>query len=139
MDGMQMEHITQNYQNMKINLFLSKKLEVRKSDIHGYGVFTNELIHKGELLEECHYIEASSQKEMKRYMFNFPKGTKPKKFVIPLGFGSIYNTSNSKDENNIDWITDLDNDILVFSATKEIKANEELLSWYNYTNGNIYK
>ena len=138
MDGMPMELIIQHYQKMKINLFLSKKLEVRKSDIHGYGVFTNEVIHKGELLEECHYIEVSNKKETKKYIYNFPKN-KPKKFVIALGFGSIYNTSNSKDENNTDWITDLDNDILVFSATKEIKANEELLIWYNYTDGNIYR
>ena len=72
---------------MKTKLFQSKKLEVRKSDIHGYGVFTNELIHKDELLEECHYIEVSSEKEMKRYMFNFPRGKNTKKVVIPLGFG----------------------------------------------------
>ncbi len=132
-------HLVKVENNIKFKLFQSKKLEVRKSDIHGYGVFTNELIHKDELLEECHYIEVSSEKEMKRYMFNFPKGKNPKKFVIPLGFGSVYNTSNFKGENNIDWITDLDNDILVFSATKKIRVDEELLIWYNYTDGNIYR
>ena len=138
MYGMLREHVTQDHQNMKIKLFQSKKLEVRKSDIHGYGVFTNELIHKGELLEECHYIEVDSG-EMTKYIYNFPKGKKYKKFVIALGFGSIYNTSNSKDENNIDWITDLENDILVFSATEKIRVDEELLIWYNYIEGNIYR
>ncbi len=42
---------------MKDKLYHNSKLEVRKSLIHGYGVFAKEDIKEGELLEECHYCE----------------------------------------------------------------------------------
>ena len=37
-------------------LILNKKIEVRKSPIHGYGVFATEDILPREILEECHFI-----------------------------------------------------------------------------------
>ena len=37
-------------------MIVNPKIEVRKSSIHGYGVFANADIEIGEILEECHFI-----------------------------------------------------------------------------------
>ena len=124
---------------MKTKLFQSKKIEVRKSSIHGYGVFANSKISKGELLEECHYIPLIQKDDItKKYIFNWPAHT-PTKTVLSLGFGSMYNAANSKKERTATWDTDLDNDILIFSTLKNIKADEEILIWYSYKDGKIYR
>ena len=41
---------------MKTVLYKNKSIEPRKSDVHGWGVFTKEKISKGEILEECHCL-----------------------------------------------------------------------------------
>ena len=38
------------------SLILNPKIEVKKSNVHGYGVFAKEDIKQGEILEECHFI-----------------------------------------------------------------------------------
>jgi hypothetical protein len=52
---------------MKDKLYHNSKLEVRKSLIHGYGVFAKEDIKEGELLEECHYYEVGGYFENYNY------------------------------------------------------------------------
>ena len=48
--------------------------------------------------------------------------------VLPLGFGPIYNTSNT--DNNADWKM-LEN-TFVFKAEKDIKKDEEIRTFYGY-------
>ena len=48
----------------KERLFHSDKIEIRKSPVHGYGVFAKDDITKGELLEECYYLEVGWSEEM---------------------------------------------------------------------------
>lgn len=48
--------------------------------------------------------------------------------VLPLGFGPIYNTSNSG--NNAEW--KIENNYFVFSASKNIKKDEEICTFYGY-------
>lgn len=48
--------------------------------------------------------------------------------VLPLGFGPIYNTSNST--NNAEWR--IENNYFVFSASKDIKKDEEICTFYGY-------
>jgi len=116
----------------KTKLFHSDKIEVRKSTLQGYGVFAKEIIDNGEILEECHYVEVQSSEEVDRYKYNWPKGEDFKKYVLSLGYGSIYNTAIPVDKKNTDWKTDLDNDILIFYTIKDVKKNSELLVDYNY-------
>ena len=40
----------------KDKLIVNPKLEIRKSDIHSYGVFATENISVGDKLEECWYL-----------------------------------------------------------------------------------
>ena len=101
--------------------------------MEGYGVFAKEDIKSGEVLEECHYIEVGSDGDVDRYKFNWPRGTEnPEKVVLPLGFGSIYNTVINEDEKTVDWKTDLNNDIFIFYSIKNIKKDEEMLTYYDY-------
>lgn len=48
--------------------------------------------------------------------------------VLPLGFGPIYNTSNSS--NNAEW--KIQDNIFAFFATRDIKKDEEICTFYGY-------
>ena len=57
--------------------------------------------------------------------------------VLPLGFGPIYNSSNS--ENNASWT--VNETTFIFSATRDIKKDEEIKTFYGYflaENGEIF-
>ena len=111
----------------KERLFRSDKIEIRKSSVHGYGVFAKDDIKKGEILEECYYLEVGWREEMGRYRFDFkdnqlgqtPLDESPEKMVISLGFGSMYNASLSGEENG-SINHDLDNEIFNFSLADDI-------------------
>lgn len=114
-------------------MFHSNKIEVRKSPLQGYGVFTKEDIKSGELLEECHYLEVPDDERIARYYYNWPRGEKFQKYTVPLGFGCIYNgISTSGQEANVEWTTDVDKDIFIYTAIKDIKKGNELLLDYDY-------
>ena len=117
---------------MKNILFFSDKLEVRKSSIHGYGVFAKSNIVKNELLEECHYIKIDVLDDnINKYKYNWPRTLKDFKYhTLPLGFACIYNSTKSNGDNNVDWDTDIINNIYVFRAIKDIEKDEELLVYY---------
>ncbi len=133
---------------MKNILHKNNKLEIRKSPIHGYGVFARENIKVGEILEECHHIRITAENNQrcnciepellpyKRYTFSFPytktpDATKPYQYdTLVLGYGSIYNSSTCSETNNADVSTDLSNNIFIFIAAKDILAGEEILIYY---------
>ena len=126
---------------MKEKLFNSDKLEVRMSPIDGYGVFAKEDIRAGELLEECHLVKYMNIKygvepDIDRVKFAWPKGggdiptAEFFTYGIPLGFGAIYNSANTKGTANADWESDIENKLLVFSAIKDIKKDEEIQTYY---------
>jgi hypothetical protein len=48
--------------------------------------------------------------------------------VLPLGFGPIYNSSNT--ENNADW--KIQDTTFIFRAEKDIKKDEEIKTFYGY-------
>lgn len=116
-------------------LFLSEKIYVDNSPIHGRGVFTKELIQKGELIEECHYIKLdasfnSISDKLKDIVF-FHSVTGNFGISVVLGYGSIYNHS---DLNNATWKIDTDKDCYSFFAIKDINPGEEICTNYKKTN-----
>ena len=127
------------FEAKKDKLIFNHKIEVRKSKLHGYGVFANEFIKKGEILEECHLIEVGKS-SAKEYVFSYPKGDiddilqgthdfESEKFVLPTGFGTIYNTAKDAYGANANWV-DGDN-VFIFKAVKDIKKDEEILTNYS--------
>ncbi len=130
---------------MNKKLYYNNKIEVRKSDIHGFGVFAKKEIKSGELLEECHYIqitkEASKDVYIRKYFYHWPRHREAKVFALVFGNGSIYNSSSSKKEMNADWKCDENQNLYIFKAVKDIPADTEILIYYgeHYWNKNLKK
>ena len=116
---------------------MSPKIKVDFSPIHGRGVFAISDIKTGELIEDCHFVKLSESeykkldKEIQKISFSWPIGSNDC-HVIVLGFGSIYNHSDS---NNATWNTDIIRNCFSFYSTKEIKAGSEICT--NYRNSKI--
>lgn len=127
------------------------KTEVRKSPIHQYGVFATEDIKVDEIIEECvvptqciepkyEYMDGqvyiTNIDTMSQYRFTGP--TDSHYWIIPAGNALTYN--HSLEENCMSY-HDLENRLLVFKATKDIKKGEEVLWNYgpNYKYNRINK
>lgn len=119
-------------------LFTSKKVYVSRSKIPnaGRGVFANQNIKKGEIIEVCPIIEIPHQDIpilgktiLLNYYFIF--GEKNEMLAIALGFGSIYNHSY---EPNASYKKKPKYKVIEFIAIKNIKKDEEITVNYNYGN-----
>ena len=123
-------------------LVYNSKIEIKKSPIHGYGVFAKENIKKDEILEECHFISFPYNEEftsfyqsnnMARYVFIFPRFKKHNvkkenlEFALPLGAGCVYNSSPNA---NADWETDKKRRLFIFKSIKNIQKGEEICTNY---------
>lgn len=111
-------------------------LQVRKSSIHGYGVFAQEDIPSGAIIEECHhlYLESSGDEESVfiDYQFTLFKGGS-----LLLGYGSIYNHSSQP---NATYSFDPIHSLFRFTALRRIKRGEEICTSYGdgyFTSRNI--
>jgi SET domain-containing protein len=113
-------------------IFISPKIKVEKSPIHGYGVFAKEFIPSGEILETCHFwiLEEKDfqklDKTIQQISFAYPIFTSDSHAIV-LGWGSIYNHST---ENNAAWATDTENQLFKFFTVKDINPGEEILTNY---------
>ncbi len=120
---------------MKDILYRNTKVELRKSNLHGYGVFANNNIKEGEIIEECYFIKLDKKiDELDQYKFNWPRYPKnPINLAMPFGYACIYNTASKEkkeQEQNADWITDEENELFIFKAVKNIQKDKELLIYY---------
>lgn len=115
-------------------IFNSSKLYVAKSKIpnSGRGVFANQDIKKGEIIEICPVIEISKhdmshlEKSILTTYFFF--GKKREMSVIALGFGSIYNHTYTP---NATYKKKIAEKTLEFSALENIKKDKEITVNYN--------
>lgn len=107
---------------MKKKLF-QNKIAVKKSSLHGYGVFAEKMIKKGEKIEEC-YMLLSRGGDKTLQDFYFDANGKSATF---LGYGSIYNHA---DEPNADYHLNLKTRIVTIKAEKTIHKGEEIFISY---------
>jgi SET domain-containing protein len=113
------------------------KIELRKSNIHNRGIFANEYIKKGDIIEEIPLISYVSIKEinktvLKDYVISMPQNLNKgdtQNCSVMLGYGSIYNHS---DTNNAEW-NFLNDQKMIIKAIKDIYPNQEIC--VNYGNG----
>ena len=120
---------------MKDRLYFNSKIELRKSPIHGWGVFAKEDIQSNEILEEIPFLILPIQKGETSslfidYRYNFPTGDW-KYQVMPMGFAAYYNHS---DDANAGWYTDEENDIFIFITNKFIQKDSEIFTYYGDVN-----
>ena len=121
---------------MKNTLYMNPKIELRRSEIHRWGVFAKENINNGEILEEVPFIDVpmsptESSSLFIDYRFNYPSGGVSRKQVIPFGFACLYNHSENS---NAMWFTDEENELFVFKTIKDIQPNEEICTSYGGAN-----
>ena len=108
------------------------KIEVKQSPIHGWGVFATEDIEKGELIEECPLVFLPTPRGetnycLVDYTFVWPKSDDWTNFVVALGYGSVYNHSDTP---NATWEDNLENKTFKFIATQYIKKGDEIFTYY---------
>ena len=114
-------------------IYIHPHIEVKKSNIHGLGVFCFKDILFGEVIEKSHYIiskEPIRDSVLNRYAFPYPKNGD--KTSIVFGYGSIYNHSLHP---NIEYY--YDGDMIVFKSLRRIMEGEELV--HNYNEGHPIK
>lgn len=110
---------------MKTKLF-QNKIFVKKSSMHGFGVFAGKTIKKGAIIEECYFIHSKGgDKALDDFYFE-AKGKKGKNALL-LGFGSIYNHS---DEPNADYTINLKTRVATITAEKTILKGKEIFVSY---------
>ena len=108
----------------------SLKCIVKSSPGKGWGVFATEDIYEGEIIEICSLVSISLEKDidnLKDYRFEYKIEGKETELVIPSGLGMIYNHS---DNNNAAWRNHPRYKAFVFHAVKDIKAGEEICTYY---------
>lgn len=110
----------------------SKKIYVSESTIHGLGVFANQAIKEGELIEECPIYDLNipygfASDTLIDYRFNWPQGVEWEKQVVSWGYGSLYNHS---DNPNAYWTSDSERGTFKFYASREILSDEEIFVYY---------
>lgn len=100
------------------------KIFVKKSSMHGYGVFAAKSYKKGELIEQCYaIITRGGDKTLEDFYFD----AKKRKYALLTGFGSIYNHS---DEPNADYTINVHKRLATFKAAKRIAKGEEIFVSY---------
>lgn len=119
-------------------LFVHPGLKVRPCAL-GYGVFTDEAIPEGALVEECHYLRMPTAEVgpvLGEYVYDLKfreEDAAPTESwaVLPLGFGSIYNHASSP---NLGYVRGpLEPgapDVVTFHAARDIAAGEQLTVSY---------
>lgn len=103
------------------------KIEIKLSSGKGMGVFAIQKILQGEIIETCLLLAIPKNKDLLTdYRFLYPKNTLTE-YVIPLGYGCIYNHSNFP---NADWLDHPEYRAFNFVAIKDIEIGEEICTYY---------
>ena len=103
------------------------KIEIKISEGKGMGVFATQKILEGEIIERCVLLTIPKEGNLLTdYRFLYPKNTLTE-YVIPLGYGCIYNHSNSP---NADWKDHPEYKAFNFFALKDIEIGEEICTYY---------
>ena len=110
------------------------KVEVRKSPLHGLGIFAFEDIEKHECIERApvlafhrdtmlHLASEHAEHVLHDYVFSWVQG----QVAVCLGYGSLYNHSN---DSNVTFQARTDIPCIEFIAKRDIVLGEELLVHY---------
>jgi SET domain-containing protein len=105
---------------------IQNKIIVRKSSLHGYGVFASKKIRKNEIIEQCYMLlSRGGDRGLEDYYFD-AKG----KHAIFTGYGSIYNHA---EDPNADYTFSMKKRIATIKANQTIQKDEEIS--VSYGNG----
>lgn len=116
----------------KISLYHSNKLQIKRSNIHRWGVFAKNPLKKFELLEEVPYFIVPN-KQIKKIpsclMYSYFLDNKNS--LIGMGYAGLYNHSSNP---NVDYEIDKINEVIRHYAIIDINPGEELTLDYGEEN-----
>jgi SET domain-containing protein len=117
-------------------LFQPKKICVKRSKIHRWGVFAKKSIKKYEILEESPYFavpieEINHATSCMTYSYVFDD----KFYIIGMGNCGLYNHSF---DSNVDYEIDKVNEVMRHYATRDIDEGEELTLNYGEENAKYF-
>lgn len=95
-------------------------ISVKKSPIHGYGVFADQDFQQGDIIEECYVLPIYN--ELRNYLFELPSSS-----GLSLGVGSIFNHSHQP---TADYHYDPERQVMVFKSIGVIQSGEEIFISY---------
>tara|TARA_R100000995_G_scaffold7260_1_gene3231 strand:- start:4458 stop:4835 length:378 start_codon:yes stop_codon:yes gene_type:complete len=107
-------------------------ITVKKSDLHGYGVFATSLIRAGETVEMCPYVimdegQIEDTSILHDYLFGTPYEDADC-LLAPLGYAMLYNHSSNP---NAEWaVEEKEVDFVRFFALRDIQVGEEITHDY---------
>lgn len=118
-----------------MKLLVPTKIEIKESPGKGYGVFAIDVIEEEEIIEECHFVSlpiyrGEDSPLLHDYRFCWPMNVSWNQFVIPFGYGCIYNHSN---DNNAYWREHPETPAFQFVAKRRILPGEEICTYYGGT------
>ena len=107
---------------------ICRKLIVKASSIHGYGVFADENISANEIIEECYALTIEHDKTgLIDFEFTAADDPSGNDSVLCLGYGSIYNHSEQSNASHEHFP---EHSIMVFRAEEFIRKGEEIFIHY---------
>lgn len=100
------------------------KIEIRPSPIHRYGVFAEENLQTKDIIEESPIITITKNtKDLCNYVFYWDE----QQSALAFGCGSMFNHS---DMPNACYYADKKRGVMVFTASRPIQKDEEILIDY---------
>jgi SET domain-containing protein len=104
-----------------------EKIAVGKSQIEGTGVWAMEPLVDNEVAEECQVIVLTREDVLNTPLIDYVFKVSDDSYVLALGNGSLYQHRNQP---NLRWNYDESRKVLVFRASRPVKAGEELFVSY---------
>jgi SET domain-containing protein len=110
-------------------LFKSDKIYIKKSEKHGWGVFTNSIIKIDEIIEECPYVEIFGDIDYNLLKYTFMFEDSSVHFFFSCGICSCLNSSINP---NVSYSIDVDRGMITFKSIKDILKDTELFLNYGF-------
>lgn len=102
-------------------------LQIKQSDVHGYGVFALQDISKGAIIEESPVILVTKGKfakeSIREYLFYWDDEYE----AVVTGNALIFNHG---EQPNCSYMPNSEDRLMTFTAGRDIKAGEEILIYY---------
>lgn len=126
------KYLWQEFKKSK-NGYNNSHLYIKNVNQHkGLGVFPNQNIKEGQIVEFCHCVKIDTPKQWihDRGLLKYCYWTNYGQGVMPLGYGPIYNSADRQHLRNTDFFIFPEDNLIVFVAQKNITAHEEILVWW---------
>lgn len=113
---------------MRERLSRCPSLEIRRSGLHGWGVFAAKKISSGDVLEEVPFQRLGMDSmALESVRYYWPRNEPWEGMAVPAGFAMLYNHS---EDANADWETVEEDLLFRFFAIRDIRVDEEILIDY---------